>query len=245
MLRHRLDAIDAGAEVHAVQIELEDLLLGELRLDQQRDAALLDLAAEALDVRQEDRARELLRQRAAAFQAAAAADVAHDRARDADGIDAGVVIEAAILDGDHRVLQVGRDLVERYVVALLVEPEPRLAVRAVEHGVADAARQAMDRHGISRQPDAGDHAAGDQCEQERQRDPVGPAARPQQAQRAPPRFSFTIAYSNAVVKITTMIPSEMNFGISKPTQPSACAYSRSSLAPTHAMITNAPSTSTG
>ena len=41
MLRHRLDAVDAGAEVDAIEVELEDLLLGELRLDQQRDARLL------------------------------------------------------------------------------------------------------------------------------------------------------------------------------------------------------------
>ena len=33
VLRHRLDAVDAGAEVDAVQVELEDLRLGELRLD--------------------------------------------------------------------------------------------------------------------------------------------------------------------------------------------------------------------
>ena len=41
MLRHRLDAVDAGAEIDAIQIELENLLLGELRLDQQRDAGFL------------------------------------------------------------------------------------------------------------------------------------------------------------------------------------------------------------
>ena len=40
----------------------------------------------------------------------------------------GMVIEAAILDRDDRVLQIGRDLGERHVVPLFVEPEPRLAV---------------------------------------------------------------------------------------------------------------------
>ena len=186
MLRHRLDAVDARAQIDAVQIELEDLLLGQLRFDQQRDAAFLDLAAEGPDVGEEQRARELLRQRAAAFDPAAAADVAHDRAPEADRIDAGMMVEAAILDGDDGVLQVGRDLVERDVVPLLVEAEPRLAVRAVEHRVADAARQPMHRDGVARQPDAGDGGAADEQGQQRQREPVGPAARPQQAQRRSP-----------------------------------------------------------
>ena len=33
MLRHRLDAVDAGAEIDAIEIELENLLLGELGFD--------------------------------------------------------------------------------------------------------------------------------------------------------------------------------------------------------------------
>ena len=69
MLGHRLDAVDAGAEIDAIQVELEDLVLGELRFEEQRDAGLLDLAAVGPDVRQEQRSRELLRQRAAAFEA--------------------------------------------------------------------------------------------------------------------------------------------------------------------------------
>ena len=98
---------------------------------------------------------------------AAAADVAHDRAAETDRIDAGMVVEAAILDRDDRVLQIGGDLVERDVVPLFVEPEPRLAVGAVEHGVADAARQAVHGDGVARQPDAGDGGAADQRDQQR------------------------------------------------------------------------------
>ena len=59
-------------------------------------------------------------------------------------------VEAAIFDCDDRVLQIGRNLRERHIVALLVEPEPRLAVGAVEDGVADAARQPMDRDRVAR-----------------------------------------------------------------------------------------------
>ena len=68
-LRHRLDAVDAGAQIHAVQVELEDLRLRQLRLEQQRDDRFLGLAADGPRVREEQRARELLRQRAAALDA--------------------------------------------------------------------------------------------------------------------------------------------------------------------------------
>ena len=40
--------------------------------------------------------------------------------------------EAVILDGDERVLQVGRDLGERHVVPLLVQAEPAAAVGGEE-----------------------------------------------------------------------------------------------------------------
>src|SRR6516225_8453079 len=72
MLRHRLDAVHAAAQVDPIQVELEDLPFRELRLDEERNAAFLDLPAERLDVREEERARELLRERASAFHAPAA-----------------------------------------------------------------------------------------------------------------------------------------------------------------------------
>ena len=49
----------------------------------------------------------------------AAEDVGQDRARRADGIDAGVVVEAAILDRDHRLHHALRDRRERHVPPLL------------------------------------------------------------------------------------------------------------------------------
>ena len=87
-----------------------------------------------------------------------------------------MVVEAAILDGDDGVLQVGGDLVERDVVPLLVEPEPRLAVGAVEHRVADAARQPVDarrRSATATRRDAAPPTTS--ASEQRQRDPVGPA----------------------------------------------------------------------
>ncbi len=196
VLRHGLDAVHPGAQVDAVQVELEDLFLGELRFDQQRDPALLDLAGEGLHVREEDRAGELLGQGAAALHPRPAADVAHHRAAETDRIDSRMIVEAAILDRDDRVLQIDRDFVERDVMALLVEPEPGLAIGAVEHGVADAARQAVHRHRVARQPDAGHRGAADQRDQQRDPDPVRPSPRPQQAQCGAPLPSF-FSFSSA------------------------------------------------
>ena len=46
-LRRRLDAVGAGAEIDAVEVELEDLVLGVFMLEPQRQNRLLDLCATA------------------------------------------------------------------------------------------------------------------------------------------------------------------------------------------------------
>ena len=88
MPRHRLDAVDAGAQVDAVQVQLEDLVLRQLRLEHHGQHRLLELAAVGLAVREEQRARELLGQRAAAFERARVAEVAEDGAAEPDRVDA-------------------------------------------------------------------------------------------------------------------------------------------------------------
>ena len=110
--------------------------------------------------------------------ARAAAQVADERPGQANRIDAGMVVEAAILDGDDRVLQVGRDRVERDVVALLIEPEPRLAVAAVEHRVADAARQPMDGDRMARHPPGQHSRSAERDAKDRQSRRSLPASRP-------------------------------------------------------------------
>ena len=156
--RHRFHAVDAAAEIDAVEVELENLGFGQAALDHQREDHLLELAAELPLVGEEDGARELLGERAGAFfDAAARAGRGTDRAADADGIDAGMGIEAVIFDGDHRVLQVRCDAGERHVEAVLFEREPGLAVGAVEVGLADPARELVDRHGVARHPDGDDN----------------------------------------------------------------------------------------
>ncbi len=201
ILRHRLHAVDAGAQINAVQVQLEDLRFRELRLEQQRDAGLFRLAAVRPYARQEQRACELLRERAAAFHAFARSNVPNNRAGKADRIDARMVVEAAIFDRDHRVLHERRNLRERHVVALLVQPEPRLSVGAVKNGIADAARQPMHRDGVPRQPPRGHAGEKDERANERDGDPVPATSRPKQLQDLSSLFSSAFAaFSEGVVE---------------------------------------------
>src|SRR2546423_1040038 len=100
MLRHCLDAVDAGAQIYAVEIKLENLIFRELRFDQDRDPKLAQLASVRRGVRKKRRARELLRERPPAFPTPARLDIAHHRACKPDRIDAGMMVEAAIFHRD-------------------------------------------------------------------------------------------------------------------------------------------------
>ena len=144
---------------------------------------------------------------------------------DADRIDARVVIEAAILDRDDRVLQIGRDLVERARRAAArrggtTAGRRRRRTRCRRRRAsADGRRR---RSATATRPETAPPTT--QREHERQRDPVRDAARPQQVQRrllvrraaarrprrmrrlraAPARR----AYTSAAPKITTIRPSD-------------------------------------
>ena len=173
--RHRLDAVDAGAQVDPVQVQLEDLVLRELRVDVEREHRLADLAAVGFLVRQEERARELLRQRAGPLRRPGR-EVPDHRAPERDRIDAEVAVEAMVLDRDERVPQVFRDLGERHVVPVLVQAEPPLAVRREEPGVADAAAQLVHDVGLPHQPGEADGADEHERDEEPGSDPVAKRA---------------------------------------------------------------------
>ena len=98
-LRRRLDAIGAGAEIDPVQVELEDLVLGVVALQPERQDRLLDLARGGALLGQEQVLGELLGQRRAALRdAAPRVRLLHDRAGDADRVDAEMLVEAPVLD---------------------------------------------------------------------------------------------------------------------------------------------------
>ena len=179
--RHRLDAVDAGAEIDAIEIELEDLRLRQLRVDHQREHRLASLASVGPLVREEQRPRELLRQRAAALDRARRAEVAHDGAAERDRIDAGMPVEAVILDGDERVLQVDRDVGERHVLMVLVHPEPAPAVGGQEPGVADAARQPVHRVALPEHPRHRDRGEDDERDEDHREHAVAHPPRPERS----------------------------------------------------------------
>ena len=101
VLRHRLDAVDVAAEINAIEVQLENLLFRQALLDHQREDRFLALA-EPVAARggEKQRARELLRQRAAAFFESAGPHVADDGPADGNGIDADMRVESMIFDRD-------------------------------------------------------------------------------------------------------------------------------------------------
>ena len=106
------DAIGAGAEIDAVEIEFEDLVLGIFALEPERENRFLNLARNRAFLGQEEIFGELLGQGRTALHAAAAGDVADHGAADADRIDAQMRIEAAVLDGDEGLRRIGRKVRE-------------------------------------------------------------------------------------------------------------------------------------
>ena len=110
----------ALAQVHVVQVELEDLVLRRLALEDERHVLLGQLSLQRLLGRQEEVLDQLLRDRAAADQVRPiAAHVGDDGAHRPDDVDAGVVVEAAVLDGEHRLNHARGNRGERHAPALL------------------------------------------------------------------------------------------------------------------------------
>ena len=112
-----LDAIGAGTEIDAVEVEFEQLRLGMLALQPQRQLHFLQLARHGAFLGQEQVLGELLGQGRAALRDAAMQDVGDRGAQDAEGIDAVMRIETAVLDGDERLRQIGRQVLQRNIGA--------------------------------------------------------------------------------------------------------------------------------
>src|SRR5262249_57031177 len=112
-LRCCLDPVGTGAEIDAVEIELENLPLGELVVEQQSQHEFLNVAVERARLGQEQILRQLLGESRAALRHVATKEVGDHRTPDADRVDSAMLIEAAILDGDERARQVGGKLLER------------------------------------------------------------------------------------------------------------------------------------
>jgi hypothetical protein len=179
LARRRGDAIGAGAEVDLIQIQVEDLVLGELLLQALREDGLLHLALEAPLGREEKRLDHLLRDGAAALDHAVARHVGPEGPQDARGVDPAVGVELRVLGREEREPDVVRNAVERHEVATLgVELADERAV------VGEDARrdrrlvleQLIDRRQVARDLAIEDEARDAAGERPGDRDPQDDAA---------------------------------------------------------------------
>jgi hypothetical protein len=132
--RGRLDAISAVAEVDRVQVLREDLVLGPLAREVVGQGGLAHLLKDrAVALGAQGVLDELLGDGRSALRRLAAEHVLHEGAADASHVDARVLVEAAILDGDDRVGHVRREVPVAHEHAALVVGQdaegPPLGVR--------------------------------------------------------------------------------------------------------------------
>src|SRR3546814_13453803 len=102
LFRSRLDAVRVAAEEYLVEVELEDLLLGQRLLDLPGEDRFLGLARVADLVAHEQVLGALLGDRRGADRAARMREVGPRRVGDAREIDAVTLEEGAILGGEDR-----------------------------------------------------------------------------------------------------------------------------------------------
>ena len=129
-------AVGAVAQEDLVHVDLEDLVLAEIALQLERQHHLVDLACEGLFGREVDVARHLHGDGGSAL-AACLAEVGQAGTHHADIVDAVVLVEARILDGQHGILHDGRNFVERHVTAAFFTE----FVDQIAFGRVDAQRQ--------------------------------------------------------------------------------------------------------
>ena len=133
-MRRAVDAEGAAAHIGAVEIELQDFVLGQPRLQPDRQKRLVDLALDGALVAQEQVLRQLLGDRGAALPHAAGLRVGDQRARGAGDVDAEMVVEAAVLGRQRRLDQIVREILQRNgIIVLDAAAADRVAV-AVEEG---------------------------------------------------------------------------------------------------------------
>ncbi len=135
-MRGTIDAEGAAAHVSAVEIELQDLVLGEPGLEPDRQKRLVDLALDGALIAQEQVLGELLGDRGAALPHPAGLRVGDEGARRAGDVDAEMVVEAAVLGGQGRLDQIVRKILQRDgIIVLDAAAADRIAVTVEEgHG---------------------------------------------------------------------------------------------------------------
>ena len=115
--------IGADAEIDLVQIQLQDLVLGEGAFDAERQQRLLQLALEGQLVAQQKILGDLLGDGRRAHRTAIAShppQIDEHGPSDAENVDSGVVVEVLVLSREERLDQALRHGVDRHEDALLM-----------------------------------------------------------------------------------------------------------------------------
>ena len=121
-----LDPVGAVTEIDGVEVLGEDLVLGPLALEVVGERGLAQLLEDRpVALRVEGVLHELLGDRGTTLGGAPLEHVLHQGAADACVVHALVRVEAPVLDGDHGVLDVRRDLALGHQDAVLVAGELR------------------------------------------------------------------------------------------------------------------------
>src|SRR5580700_8562347 len=109
--RRGFRAVEPAAEINPVQIQLHDFLFAELILDAARQKNLEELAAERFFLQSKTVSRELLGDRACALSHMAGHKVFKSRPHDSGKIVAVMLIKFTVLNRDHGVDQIARELI--------------------------------------------------------------------------------------------------------------------------------------
>src|SRR5262249_56906059 len=114
MLGSLLDSVGAGTKIDTIDVELENLRLGEFPLEPERQHHLLKLAGDRPFLGQEKIFGKLLRDCGAALCHAAVQDVGEGRTSDSEGIDTAMRVEAPVLYRDERLRHVDRHFLQSH-----------------------------------------------------------------------------------------------------------------------------------
>ena len=133
--RGGVDAEGLVAEINAVEIEFEDFVFSQPPLDARREHHFTELAIDRLLGREEEVARQLLRDGRRALPGFAGAQIGEHGAQDRHAVDALVFVEAAVFDGDEGLRHVGRQIVQVHPLPIVRSAHAKhLTASVEEHG---------------------------------------------------------------------------------------------------------------
>ncbi len=116
----RFHPVGAGTEIDAIEVDGEDLVLGEMVFQPERQQNLLDLALHGARGREKQVLGHLLGDGAAALDDAPGTDIGHHRPRQADRVEAEVGAKAPVLGRQHRLGQGLGQHIEGHRAAMLI-----------------------------------------------------------------------------------------------------------------------------